>query len=142
MKKMIMEAAPHACVYFSTYQVRSFKALDGRVYNQSDLANKPMAAFAAIGYPEGFFKKLKTLKFDVRHYVSYPDHHRLSVKEFLSLEDSLLQEGISYMIITHKDKYHFPYQPKKLKIIVMEIDFFFEDEDKFLTDIKQKLELS
>jgi tetraacyldisaccharide 4'-kinase len=139
VKKAISAAAPQVCVYFSSYSVRGFKGVDGKVYKQSDLIGKPMAAFAAIGYPEGFFRKLKKLGFDVRHQISYPDHHRLSVREFLSLEDSLLQEGINYIMITHKDKYHFPYQPKKLKIIVMEIDFSFEDEDGFLIDLKQKL---
>jgi tetraacyldisaccharide 4'-kinase len=139
IKKMITEAAPAACVYFSDYIVNGFKDLEGNPYSEEFFLDKPVAAFAAIGYPEGFFKKLKKLKFDVRHQVAYPDHHRLSVREFLNLEDKLLREGVKYMLITHKDKYHFPYRPEKIKIVVMEIDFCFEEEARFIDGIKQRL---
>ena len=136
-KRELEEKFPHLKVYLARYILERFIDLEGAEYRLDDLLDKRLGALAAIGYPEGFFNKLGEIGLDIKRKIVYPDHHRLTQKEFNDLQYELLQDGISELIITAKDKYHLPHGIKtKIKIIAMEIKIEIKEEEKFLQNIK------
>jgi len=135
----IKKFAPNSKLYFSKYLVREFKNLDSELIDPIELKKRKLAAFAAIGYPEGFFGKLEESGLNVCQKIVYPDHHELSISEYCQIEENLLSQGIHDLIITAKDKYHFPSSAKKLNIVIMSIDIAIENADVFLSDVRLKL---
>ena len=69
----------------------------------------------------------------------YPDHYELKENEYLKIENELLLQGISYLIITAKDKYHFSVKEFKMNIIVMEITLEIENSKAFVELLQSKL---
>jgi tetraacyldisaccharide 4'-kinase len=66
------------------------------------LRAKPVLAFAGIGDPEKFFATLLEAGVDVRARVSFPDHHRFSRADALSLVERATREGL-LPLTTEKD---------------------------------------
>ena len=139
IKKSILKVAPQLEIYFSKYKSRGFLDSGGNKFKSSFLLGRRLAAFAAIGYPQGFFNKLAELGLDVAERIIYPDHYELSSAEFNSLEDDLIKKGINDLVITHKDKYHFPSLESRLNIFILEVELEIESEDEFLKSIEDKL---
>lgn len=141
VKASILKIAPYLKVYFSRYKIKNFSDLKGNRFDINLLKGKKIAALTAIGYPQGFFNKLKELDLEIASKIVYPDHYELSEDEFKNLQDSLQAVGISDLIITSKDKYHLPFKNKKVKfnIIVMEVEIEIEDVDRFIKEIEAKL---
>jgi tetraacyldisaccharide 4'-kinase len=132
IKKNILKIAPHLKIYFSRYRVRGFSDLKGNKYAINFLKGKKVAALSAIGYPEGFFDKLKELNLEVSEQITYPDHYELPEKEFMRIERRLLSAGIKDLIITRKDKYHLPAVNSNINIFIMDVNIEIENEDDFL----------
>ena len=139
IKESILKEAGHLGVYTCGYRVRRFCDLEGGEISIESLRQRPVAALAAIGYPHGFFNKLKELDFNLGCQIIYPDHHELSQVEFDRLETDLLKKGIKDLVITQKDKYHFPTNETKLNIVVMEVDIEIDNEAYFLGKVKAYL---
>tara|TARA_B100000315_G_C14560747_1_gene580444 strand:+ start:993 stop:2003 length:1011 start_codon:yes stop_codon:yes gene_type:complete len=126
-------------LFFSHYEIKGFFDLDGQEKNIDYFKDKPIAAFAAIGYPEGFFNKLTKAGLKLAKKITYPDHHQLNQLEFNQLEDELLRKGINNLIITRKDKYHLPNLERKINIFIMEIRIVISDEKRFFEEIRSRL---
>ena len=139
VKKSILKVAPQLKIYFSKYSNKGFLDLKGNKFKSDFLLGRRLAAFAAIGYPQGFFNKLVELGLDIAEKIIYPDHHELSSAEFNSLEADLIKKGINDLVITHKDKYHLPCPSGKLNIFILEVELEIENEDEFLKSIEDKL---
>jgi len=142
LKKSILQIVPKLKIYFSRYKNKGLRNLEGNKFEIGLLKEKKLAAFAAIGYPQGFFNKLAELGLNVAEKVVYPDHYELSVDEFRNLEDKLIKKGIIDLVITHKDKYHFPTIASKLNIFILEIELEIENKDEFLKEIEKRLNLN
>jgi len=139
-KKHLNERFPHLKIYFARYSIKGFLDLDGNEYKREDLINKRVGALAAIGYPQGFFNKLRETGIVPARKIVYPDHYQLNKGEFDKLSYELLDEGIGTLIITSKDKYHIPQNiDTKIKIIIMEIEIKIEEEKDFLQNVKTYL---
>ncbi|MBU2044551.1 MAG: tetraacyldisaccharide 4'-kinase [Candidatus Omnitrophica bacterium] len=136
---LINKFSPQSRLFFSGYQVKGFFDLAANPVDLNWLKGKETAAFTAIGYPEGFFNKLQQSGLDISRKIVYPDHYQLKAAEYLKLEDGLLSAGISDLIITAKDKYHFPLGEKRLNIIVMEITVEIENSKGFIEVLQTKL---
>jgi len=139
IKNSILKVAPQLKVYFSKYSSKGFLDSKGNKFKNDFLLKRKLAAFAAIGYPQGFFNKLTELGLDVVEKIIYPDHYELSSAEFNNLEDDLIKKGINDLVITHKDKYHFPYSKSRLNVFILEVALEIEDQDSFLKNIEDKL---
>lgn len=126
-------------LYFADYQVLGLSDLKGSSYSLESLAKEKIAAFAAIGYPQGFFDLLENLGFKVSEKIIYPDHSSLSVKEYLSLESKLLALGIKTLIITEKDRYHLPVGEKKIDIFILNVKLKIECQDQLISQIEEKI---
>jgi len=136
---LVKQLSPEAKVYFSHYRIKHFIDWQGNLIDFTTIQTKRMAAFSAIGYPQGFFNKLKQAGLQIKKEVTYPDHHQLSSGEYMAVEKELLSEGIYDLIISAKDRYHFPDCEFKLNIIVMEIEMQIEQETDFLKEVRGKL---
>jgi tetraacyldisaccharide 4'-kinase len=127
-------------IYTANYKVSKITRLDGEVVGSDLLRAKPLAAVTAIGYPEGFFNKLRETGLNIAKKIVFPDHYDLKPKELSALQESLKKEGISDMIITPKDKYHLPRQNLTLNTYILQIEIDIDEEAKFLTDIANALQ--
>jgi len=139
VKASIRNFAPNLKIYTCSYKPSKFLDLDGREMPFESLATRRFAAFAAIGYPKGFFNKLKEAGLTPSEEIIYPDHHELTEKELKSLEEDLFSKGIGDLVITSKDKYHLPMYQTKLNIVVMNVEVKIDDEDIFLINVRQTL---
>jgi len=138
--KQRIAAVTGACeVYFSRYLLRRFVDFDGVEYRLDYFLQKPVAAFAAIGYPGGFFRKLRELGLQLKREIVYPDHYALTPREFALLEQRLLNEGVTTLVITHKDKFHFPYISQKLGLFIMEVDMVIDNKERLLASLRRKI---
>ena len=143
IKELLYTKFPQLKIYLARYRCKRFVDLDNRDVDINSLKTRNLAAFCAIGYPEGFFDKLKQLNLKILRRITYPDHYELSEKEFTALCDSLLKENIDHLVITQKDKYHFPLSKgqAKLNIVIMEIEMEIEKESEFLNEVEEKLDV-
>ncbi|MCF7873290.1 MAG: tetraacyldisaccharide 4'-kinase [Candidatus Omnitrophica bacterium] len=139
IKSLVYKIAPKVKIYFANYLVDSLEDLEGKVYNLNILKNKKLAAFAAIGYPQGFFDLLKKVGFNPEKKIRYPDHYNLSKKEYSILEQNLLNSEINSLVVTKKDKYHLPAGRKKIDIFVLGVKLEIEDKEKLIEDITKKI---
>ncbi|MBU0878696.1 MAG: tetraacyldisaccharide 4'-kinase [Candidatus Omnitrophica bacterium] len=141
-KKQLKEKFPHLKIYFAQYRFKRLINLNNNEVDLDALRGRKIAALTAIGYPQGFFNKLKVLNLNVAREITYPDHYELQDAEFNNLQDDLLKRGIKDLVITHKDKYHFPHQKIKLNIFIVEIEMEIEKEENFLQEIEKRLDIS
>ena len=140
IKSLILKIAPKIKIYSSQYKSKSFMDLKGNRFKIDFLLDRKLAAFTAIGYPQGFLNKLIELNLNIAEKIIYPDHYELNNNEFHKLEDNLINKGINDLIITHKDKYHFPLGNSKLNIFILEVKLEIENQDDFLRNIEEGLE--
>ncbi|MCK4912205.1 MAG: tetraacyldisaccharide 4'-kinase [Candidatus Omnitrophica bacterium] len=139
IKSSILKVAPQLKIYFSHYKNKCFRDLKGNKFENDFLSGRRLAAFTAIGYPQGFLNKLAELNLDIVEKIVYPDHHELTINEFHRLEDDLISKGINDLVITHKDKYHFPCLESKLNIFVLEVELEIENQDEFVKSVEEGL---
>ncbi len=136
---LVRKFSPQSRLFFSGYQVKGFYDLQSNPVDLNWLKGKKIAAFTAIGYPQGFFNKLKESGLDIFRKFVYPDHYELKEAEYLKIEEELLSQEISDLIITAKDKYHLPAKEKRLNIIVMGITIQIENKQDFIEALRSKL---
>ncbi len=127
-------------IYLASYEFRRFLNLEGEEVEPSYFFEKKVAALCAIGYPEGFFNKIKGLKLNLVRTFIYPDHYVLNRRDFLGIEKELSAEGINDLIISGKDKYHLPHIQTNLNIFILEVELKIENEESFLKEIRRYLE--
>ncbi|MBP7088706.1 MAG: tetraacyldisaccharide 4'-kinase [Candidatus Omnitrophica bacterium] len=139
VRKNILTLAPHAKVYCSRYSFKNIKNLANQDISIERVKKEKLAAFAAIGYPEGFFNKLKDLGLDIQLYLKYPDHYELSKDEFNSLQEDLIRKNIFGLVITAKDKYHLPTTKPKVDIYILNIEIEIENNQDLLETIISKI---
>ena len=134
-KQILSERFPNVKIYFSDYEFDGFYNLNNAPVPVDYFKDKKAAALAAIGYPQGFFNKLKGLDIIVEREIIYPDHYELNKEEFTKLQEDLLKDGIKDLVITRKDKYHLPLEAVKMNIVVFDIGMKLENEEDFLNQI-------
>lgn len=130
---------PHLKIFTSNYAITSFTDLNGSAVSLDQLQIEPCAGLCAIGYPQSFFTKIKQAAIKLRKEIILPDHKQLSEPEFIELEKKLLEIGVKNLIISAKDKFHFPDVKKNIKIVVMNIRLNIIREAEFLKTIQDKL---
>lgn len=139
IKKLIYKAAPTVKIYFANYQVEGLEDLEGKKYDSDFIKNRRIAAFAAIGYPDGFFELLGKTGVALEKKIRYPDHCQLSNQEYRRIEKKLLKAGINTLVITKKDKYHLPKGEKKINIFILKVKLKIEYKDKLIKNINKRI---
>lgn len=139
IEKMIQSLPSSPKLYFAAYQAETLSSLGGKTYTFEILEKKAVAAFAAIGYPQGFFDLLEEKNIRLKQKIIYPDHYELSPKEYSRLEADLINSGINTLIITEKDKYHLPDVKKQLDIFVLGVKLEIEQQKELADIIRKKI---
>lgn len=139
IKKLIHRVAPSVEIYFANYQIEELEDLEAKNYSINTIKKKRIAAFAAIGFPDGFFQLLEKTGVALERKIRYPDHYQLSSQEYLKIEKQLLDSGINTLVITGKDKYHLPEGEKKIEILILKVKLKIVDKDKLIEDINKKI---
>ncbi|GIW87595.1 MAG: tetraacyldisaccharide 4'-kinase [Isosphaeraceae bacterium] len=67
------------------------------------LSGRSILAFCGIGNPEGFRRTLETLGVQPRGWRTFPDHHRYTRSDVLSLIDELEASAVDLALTTQKD---------------------------------------
>jgi tetraacyldisaccharide 4'-kinase len=75
----------------------------------------PILAFAGIGRPQKFADTLATLGKAPKHFVAFPDHHRLSAAEAAALLDRAARENLT-LVTTEKDLARLKGEPALAKL--------------------------
>ena len=96
--------------------------------------NQKLLAFAGIGNPENFFNLLKKYKLDIRHEISFPDHHFYSEKD-LKIISKIAKNKDLNIITTEKDFYRCK-ELKLYNINYLSVSLIINNEDKLLNEIK------
>ena len=98
-----------APVFLADYRITHVKDAQGHIFSITRLAQLKTAAVTAIGYPQGFFNKLKAYGVNAEEEVVYPDHHELNKDESDRLSILLAKKAITHIIVTMKDRNRFDY---------------------------------
>jgi tetraacyldisaccharide 4'-kinase len=100
--------------------------------------NQKLLAFAGIGNPENFFNLLKKYKLDIRHEISFPDHHFYSEKD-LKIISKIAENKDLNIITTEKDFYRCK-ELKLYNINYLSVSLIINNEDKLLDEIKNYIQ--
>ncbi len=92
----------------------------------SDLAGKPVSAFAGIGRPEKFFTTLRQIGCDVRDTTSFADHHNYTKVELEHLKANATRDGVT-LVTTEKDRVRIPPEARS-DIIAVAVEVAWENE--------------
>jgi tetraacyldisaccharide 4'-kinase len=128
-----------APIFFADYRPVGVTSFEGTEYTLSQLTSLNIAAVTAIGYPRGFFLKLKEFGVMVKEEIIYPDHHELNFSQGQELLARLKKGCISHIITTAKDKNRFGIIKDEVKILVLDVSLFLEEEDNFVALVKSKI---
>lgn len=78
----------------------------------------PVLAVAGVARPERFFEELRSAGWDVKKAVTFPDHHRYSRADAVSLADTARSAGARAIVTTEKDLVRLlPFRPLPLPLI-------------------------
>ncbi|MEI8350251.1 MAG: tetraacyldisaccharide 4'-kinase [Candidatus Omnitrophota bacterium] len=139
IKARLWRIFPHLAIYSFTYKPKRLLDFSKNEICMATLQGKRIAAIAAIGYPQGFFNKLRECKLDIVKTIAYPDHHEFTSEEFRRLQEQLKTNGIDAIIMTQKDTYHIPDNITQLPCYVLEVEIEIDDEEKFMEDVFKRI---
>ncbi|MFH1876402.1 MAG: tetraacyldisaccharide 4'-kinase [Candidatus Omnitrophota bacterium] len=133
---------PKLSIYCASYRFTGFTDTHQGHLDLMQLANARVAAFSATGYPDGFFQMLTRAGVTLRATYIYPDHYQLTEADVAALEKKLVDAGVEYLCITHKDKFHFPNTPEGVRRVVAHIAIDIENEELFFNEVKRRLTIA
>ncbi len=142
VKKRILNIASKSKVYFSHYKVKKFSTRDNNEVFLSELKGKKIAAFCAIGYPQGFFNKIKETGLNPLKQFVYPDHYQLTQEDLDVIAEKMAKEGIKSLLITAKDRHRFEGSNRDFNIFIMEVELVIVEENELKKHIERLLCIS
>lgn len=75
----------------------------GKRLSLAALAQKRLAALAALARPEVFVASLRQIHLDIEHTFVFPDHHPFTSREIAELTASAARQGLDGVMTTEKD---------------------------------------
>ena len=113
--------------FFSSNNFSLINPLSNEPINIKSLS-KDVFAFCGIGDPVYFKRSLRSLNINICLFKSFSDHQNYSNLILNNLESILSDQKIKTIITTEKDYVKLPLSfCKKFSILVLKIDFVFED---------------
>lgn len=99
-----MAHAPQAAWMEVVHKPRSLVNAQGVMQPVEVLQGQPVAAFAGIGNPQGFYHSLQQLDYRVVARREFPDHHHYTRDDMVALQRWLSeQSAVAAVICTCKD---------------------------------------
>lgn len=103
IRAQAMRQAPHAAWFEVTHQPCDLHDADQTVRPLAELADRRVLAFCGLGNPEGFKRTLASLGCEPAAFIEFPDHHRYTRDDVLSLEQSAAEHRAEWVVCTQKD---------------------------------------
>jgi len=103
--KKLQGFSSNALIVESKHMPCGFRTLDKTpaLVSADSLKAKPVAAFCAIGNPEGFYNLLTGLGLDLRLFLKFEDHHNYSQDDLNKVITGAKEKGAQLIITTEKD---------------------------------------
>ena len=98
---------------------------------------RPVIAFAGLGYPEKFNRTLQQYGFEVKRFISFPDHHPYTIPEMERLVKMASLRKLE-LITTAKDFLRIPERFKK-KVFSFNVKLEFDEPEKLHEFMASKL---
>ena len=93
---------------------------------------RSVAAFCAIGNPQGFFDHLRLDKLKLVHTKSFRDHHKYTQADLDRITGEALTHGAEGLITTAKDEVKLRSLRFELPCYVLEIEIEISEQEKLL----------
>ena len=123
----------NAPIFQSRTTIQQFGRLDTNKYDKDAFnLSQPLAAFCGIGNPRAFFDQLRDADLDVRHEVSFRDHHKYSQADIDHLTEHAQAKGAQALVTTAKDSVKLPTLRFELPSYVAQIDVEISGATKLL----------
>ncbi|MCL4109486.1 UNVERIFIED_CONTAM: hypothetical protein GTU68_024383 [Idotea baltica] len=90
------------------FQSQRLRNSTGQSTSFESLASHQVAAFCAIGNPEGFRRTLNDSQLEPAWLQSFPDHHHYSQSDLTQLSERAVDSGIDVLLTTQKDLVKIP----------------------------------
>jgi 3-deoxy-D-manno-octulosonic-acid transferase len=107
------------------------------------LPAKRVAAFCALGNPQGFWNTLAKLGLEVVFRWNFPDHHSYQPTELRRIASQAVALGAEVLVTTEKDRVNFPRNyassVEPLEVAWLEIETVPENEAVFLDWLEARL---
>jgi tetraacyldisaccharide 4'-kinase len=102
-----------------------------------------VAAFCAIGNPQGFWNTLEQMGLDIVYRWSFPDHHSYTPTQLHRIASQAFSAGAQVLVTTEKDRINFPRDfvsaVSPLEVAWLEIENILEREAAFFAWLEAKL---
>jgi tetraacyldisaccharide 4'-kinase len=103
-----------------------------------ELARHPIAAFCAVGNPEGFFNHLRE-SFELADTTAFRDHHQYLQADIDWITKHALGNGAEALVTTAKDEVKLRALRFDMPCYIVDIEIEIESEEKFFDLIDQAL---
>ena len=107
-----------------------------RAVQLEDVARHPIAAFCAVGNPEGFFNHLRE-SFELADTTAFRDHHQYSQADIDWITKHALGNGAEALVTTAKDAVKLRALRFDMPCYIIDIKIEFESEERFFDLIDQ-----
>lgn len=103
IREMIQAFVPGERILESRMKAQKAIPFSGDAISMDALKEGKTFALCAIGNPENFFSMLKNHEVDVVGDLTFPDHHRFSREDLLTIGSAAKKAGVNRILCTHKD---------------------------------------
>ncbi len=100
IREEVARLAPHAAVAEAVHRPEALINADRLSSDLGRLADRPVAAFCAIGNPAAFRQTLTDLGAEVKAFRSYPDHHPYPPDDLEDLRAWARQQATDCVVVT------------------------------------------
>ena len=138
-KKRLLELKADLKIFFADYLCEGIVDKEKRNVSGEYFRDKNVGILTAIGYPEGFVKKVQESGIMPSKVVIYPDHYHIGQKTLEEIESTFIKEGITDILITHKDFYHIDFRGATLNYFIFRVTLKISEEAQFLAEVHNVL---
>jgi tetraacyldisaccharide 4'-kinase len=134
ISKQLRQYNSHAPVFRVFTRPRQWRMCRQQT-TQSELPFQRVAAFCALGNPQGFWNTLSKMGLEVVFRWSFPDHHVYQPNQLRRIASQAQSAGAQILVTTEKDRINFPRDfasnVAPLEVAWLEIENKLEREDDF-----------
>ena len=128
--------------------VTAVEAATGRAVPAAELANKRLLGVCGLGNPSSFQRSLRELGAASLSFLSFPDHHRYTLRDIARIAKAARQQQAEVLVTTEKDLMNFSEADVGIKgggtsvdlpFFWLEIETEVADADELLRKIESKV---
>ena len=140
LEKMLQEIHPSSPVFHSHYDPRGLIGPEGEWEEPPSLRGKKVLAVSGIANPDYFSSLIKKCGMEIVGEMTFPDHHRFTVKDLVSIE----KEGkeTDWIVTTEKDMVKLKMlRMDHLRLRALRIEMKIWEEEEFYKRVMEIFEI-